>query len=199
MSMPFETRTALISVDLQKMLTLPGGDNYYPTAAEMMDWTVEMIDAFRAKGVLIIHVWTRYHNSTGVTASAKAVNPDMAGRIIKLGPDSHDLDDRIHIDPAKDIVLRKFSYSAFLNTPLLTILQQKGIENVLVSGIKTNVCCRQTAIDSTSHAYRTYMVSDMTSTNNEKIKAFHLDEIDRYFAKVIDSAEVLRRLDSGEF
>ena len=70
---------------------------------------------------------------------------------------------------------------------------------MLVCGIKTNVCCRQTAIDSVSHNYKTYMVSDMTSTNNEEIKAYHLDEINRYFAKVIDSDEVLRRLDAGEF
>ena len=69
----------------------------------------------------------------------------------------------------------------------------------LVSGIKTNVCCRQTAIDSVSHNFKTFMISDLTSTNNEEIKAFHLNEINRYFAKVIDSAEVIRRLDSGEF
>ena len=78
-------------------------------------------------------------------------------------------------------------------------LQQAGVENVLVCGIKTNVCCRQTAIDSVSHNFKTFMVSDMTSTNDEKTKAFHLDEINRYFAKVIDSQEVLRRLDNGEF
>ena len=191
-------KTAIISVDLQNMLTLPDGDNYYPTAGEMMPRVVEMIDRFREKGVLIIHVWTKYHLSSGVTASAKTVNPEMDGRVIKLKENSHDLDDRIHIMP-EDIVMRKFSYSAFLNTPLLEILQQNGIENVLVCGIKTNVCCRQTAIDSVSHNYKTYMIRDMLSTNTQEISDYHLDEINRYFAKVIDSQEVLRRLESGQF
>lgn len=196
--MLLEKKTALLSVDLQKMLTMPDGDNYYPTAGEMMPRVVEMIDRFREKGVLIVHVWTKYHNSSGVTASAKAVNPELNGRIIQLKADSHELDDRIHVMP-EDIVMRKFSYSAFLNTPLLEILQQNGVENVLVCGIKTNVCCRQTAIDSVSHNFKTYMIRDMLSTNSQEISDYHLDEIDRYFAKVIDSNEVLRRLDSGEF
>ena len=191
-------KTALLSVDLQNSLTRSTGDNYYPTADPMMRKTIEMMPLFRKKGVLIIHIWTKYHNSSGLTASAKTVNPEMDGRVIKHDATSHEIDSRIEIFD-EDIVLRKFTYSAFLNTPLVEILQQAGVENVLVSGIKTNVCCRQTAIDSVSHNFKTYMISDMTSTNNDEIKKYHLDEINRYFAKVIDSEEVIRRLESGEF
>ena len=192
-------KTALLVVDLQKLLTLPGGDNYYETASEMMPRTAERIDQFREHGALIVHIYTKYSTASGVTASAKSVNPEMAGRIIKMPPDGLEIDDRIHIVPDQDIVLRKYSYSAFLKTDLTQILQQFGVENVLVCGIKTNVCCRQTAIDSTSHGFRTYMIRDMVCTNTEEISAYHLDEIDQYFAKVIDSGEVLRRLECGEF
>lgn len=197
--MKMDTRTALIVVDLQKMLTMPDGDNFYETAAEMMPRVVECIDKFRELGALIVHVYTKYSVSSGVTASAKMVNPEMDGRVIKMPEEGLEIDDRIHIHFDKDVVVRKFSYSAFLKTPLLGILQQRGIENVLICGIKTNVCCRQTAIDSVSHGFKTYMIRDMVSTNTAEISAYHLDEINRYFAKVIDSAEVIRRLESGEF
>ena len=110
-----------------------------------------------------------------------------------------ELDDRLPIDPTQDIILRKFTYSAFWGTPLLELLEQKGIENVLVCGIKTNVCCRQTMIDSVAHGFKTFMIRDMTSTNNEEIKAYHLAEMDKYFAKVLDSDEVIRRLETGVF
>ncbi len=190
-------KTALLSVDLQKLLTLPGGDNYYPTAGEMMKTTPGLIDELRSLGVHIVHIYTQYHTSSGVTASAKMVNPEMAGRVIKMPPEGLELDDRVHIEQG-DTVLRKFSYSAFLGTPLLEILEQKGISNILVSGIKTNVCCRCTAVDAASRGFRTYMISDMTCTNNDEIKAYHLDEINRYFAKVITSSEVIERLKAGE-
>ena len=61
------------------------------------------------------------------------------------------------------------------------------------------MCCRQTAIDSASHGFKTYIVRDMTSTNNNEIKEYHLAEMDKYFAKVLDSSEVLERLKDHRF
>ena len=148
--MKVSKKTAIIAVDLQKSLTMPGGNNYYETATEMMDRVAENLNKMREKGALIIYIWTH-------------------------------------------------TYSAFWGTPLLEALEQNGIENVVVCGIKTNICCRQTVVDSASHGYKTYIIRDMTSTNNEEIKAYHLAEMNKYFAKVLDSAEVLERLDSGAF
>ena len=196
--MNLQKKTALICVDLQKNLTEEGGGNYYPTAAEMMPRVVENIRIFRELGVQIIYIWTKPELSSGLSSNGPKVNPELAGRIVPHSQEGRELDDRLGILP-EDLVIRKFTYSAFWGTPLLETLQQKGVENVLVCGIKTNVCCRQTAIDSTSHGFRTYMVRDMTSTNNEEVKAYHLDEINRYFAKVIDSTEVIDRLKAGTF
>lgn len=196
--MVLDKKTALICVDLQKNLTVEGGGNYYPTATEMMPRVVERINQFRAKGVQIVYIWTKPHLSSGLASNGPKVNSELAGRRVPHYEWGRELDDNLTVAP-EDWVIRKFTYSAFWNTPLLEKLQQAGIENVLVCGIKTNVCCRQTVIDSVSHNFKSYMVSDMTSTNNEEIKAYHLDEINRYFAKVIDSNEVLRRLDAGEF
>lgn len=191
-------KTALLCVDLQKNLTLEGGGNYYPTAAEMMPRVIENIQRFRELGAHIIYIWTKMHPSSGLTCAGPAVNPELAGRHVPRPAWGMELDDRLTIDPEDD-VLCKFTYSAFWGTPLVERLQQKGVENVLVCGIKTNVCCRQTAIDSTSHGFKTYVIQDMTCTNNREIKDYHLAEMDKYFAKVIDSGEVIRRLGSGEF
>ncbi len=193
-----DKKTALICVDLQKNLTIEGGGNYYPTAAAMMPLVVQRINEFRSKGVQIVYIWTKPHLSSGLASNGPKVNPELAGRLVPHYEWGRELDDRLTVMP-EDWIIRKFTYSAFWNTPLMEKLQQAGIENVMVCGIKTNVCCRQTVIDSVSHNFKSYMISDMTSTNNEEIKAYHLDEINRYFAKVIDSEEVLRRLDAGEF
>lgn len=197
-----EKKTALIVVDMLKGLTVEGGYNYYPTAGKMMeDGFVEKIKKIREKGGLIIYICSSGRTMTGFTATPHSINPELAGRDLSAIPydESWDeFDDRLEITE-KDIIVRKHTYSAFWGTPLLRILQQNGVENVLVCGIKTNVCCRQTAIDSVSHGYKTFVVSDMTCTNNDEIKAYHLDEFDRYFAKVIDSREVVDRLEHGKF
>lgn len=193
-------KTALVVVDLQKSLTTEAGNNYYPTAGEMMDRVAENINKIRDKGALIIYIWTKGHLSSGLTTAAPAINPDLEGRI--MGPRTDEmleLDDRLTIVPDKDILVCKHTYSAFWGTPLLEILQQHGIENVVVCGIKTNICCRQTVVDSASHGFKTYIIRDMTSTNNDEIKAYHLAEMNKYFAKVLDSEEVLERFDKKQF
>lgn len=200
--MKAERKTALIVVDMLKGLTVEGGYNYYPTAGAMMeDGFVEKVEKMRDKGALIVYVCGSGKTMTGFTATPHAINPELAGRDMSAIPYDEswgEFDDRLRITE-KDVIVRKHTYSAFWGTPLLRILQQNGVENVLVCGIKTNVCCRQTAIDSVSHGYKTFVVNDMTCTNNEEIKAYHLDEFDRYFAKVIDSAEVVERLGNGKF
>lgn len=196
--MKMNTKTALICVDFQKNLTVEGGGNYYPTATEMLPRCIENINKFRSLGTHIIYIWTRIHPSTGFTCAGSAVNPELAGRHVPRPEWGLELDDNLPILQEDDVIC-KFTYSAFWGTPLVERLQQLGIENVLVCGIKTNVCVRQTAIDSISHNFKTYIISDMTSTNNEEMKEYHLAEMNKYFAKVIDSAEVLRRLENGEF
>lgn len=197
-------KTAVLIIDLQKNLTLKGGINYYPTAAEMMPRVCAQLEKMRELGAQLIYVWSRNAHSAGLTASPHSINPELSGRNLSgmMNPNNIsglELDDRLPIDPIRDILLNKFTYSAFWHTPLLEILEQLGVENVLVCGIKTNVCCRATAIDAVSHCFKTYMIRDMTSTNNEEIKAYHLAEIDKYFAKVIDSDEVIRRLQGHTF
>lgn len=196
------TKTAVLIVDLQKGLTMEGGINYYPTATEMMPRVCTQLAKMRELGAQLIYVWSKDVHSAGLTAAPHAINPELSGRnLANLGKDDTalELDDRLPIDQSRDILINKFTYSAFWNTPLLEILEQKGIENVLVCGIKTNVCCRATAIDAVSHCFKTFMIRDMTSTNNDEIKEYHLAELDKYFAKVIDSEEVIRRLEEHIF
>lgn len=193
-------KTAVVVVDLQKSLTWEGGSNYYPTATEMMPRVCTQLAKMREAGAQLIYIWTKAGASSGLTCRAHYYNPELAGRLMPLSDESWmELDDDLPIDPEQDLIIRKFTYSAFWGTPLLKYLEQLGVENVLVCGIKTNVCCRQTMIDSVSHGFKTFMIRDMTSTNNDEIKAYHLAEMDKYFAKVLDSDEVIERLKAGVF
>lgn len=193
-------KTAVIAVDLQKCLTTPQGNNYYDTAGEMLSRVAKNLNEMRELGALIIYVWSKPQLSSGLTSLAPAVNPELQGRVLGVCPSEMlELDDRLTVDATRDILLCKHTYSAFWGTPLAELLRQNGTENVVICGIKTNICCRQTAVDSASHGFKTFMVRDMTSTNNDEIKEYHLAELDKYFAKVLDSTEVLRRLRENEF
>lgn len=193
-------RTAVLVIDMQKDFTMPNGKFFYPeTTGKMMETFVSKLDRMRELGAWIIVVYTAH------PADDKEVNPELTrmfknGRKAALveGSEGAMLDERIVLHEG-DLLFRKLVPSAFFKTDLDQVLRSHGVENVLVCGVKTNVCCRATATDASSYKFKTFMISDMLGTNTREINDFHLAEMTKYFAKAIDSDEVFRRLEQGEF
>ena len=194
-------KTAVLVIDMQKDFTRPAGRFYYPeTTGEMMKTFPEKLNKMRDLGALVVIVYTAH------SAAEKEVNPELTrmfrdGKKASLveGSAGAELEERIPYDPERDIMFRKFVPSAFFGTNLAEILRERGVENVLVCGVKTNVCCRATATDASAYRFRTYMISDMLGTNTKEINDFHLAEMTKYFAKAISSDEVCERLKNGVF
>lgn len=186
-------KTALLVIDMQNDFTKPDGRVFYQSTGEMMPRLCENINIMRDKGVLIVVVYT-------VHSEKRNLNPELTSMRkapMTRGTGGELLDERIPYHPETDILWEKFAASAFFKTNLDEVLRENGVENVLVCGVKTNVCCRATATDAASYGYMTYMVSDMIATNTKELSEFHLAEMTKYFAKALDSQEVLRRLDEG--
>ncbi len=194
-------KTAVLVIDMQKDFTQPDGRFYYPeTTGVMMKTFPDKINQMREAGALVVIVYTAHPKEE------KEINPELTrmfrdGKKASLveGTKGAQLDERIPYKEEQDLLWRKYVPSAFFGTGLDQVLREKGIENVLVCGVKTNVCCRATATDAYSHRFRTYMISDMLGTNTAQINDFHLEEMTKYFAKAITSEEVLQRFGRGEF
>ena len=187
-------KTAVLVIDMQKDFTRP------ETTGEMMKTFPEKLNKMRDLGALVVIVYTAH------PADEKEVNPELTrmfrdGKKASLveGSAGAELEERIPYDPERDIMFRKFVPSAFFGTNLAEILRERGVENVLVCGVKTNVCCRATATDASAYRFRTYMISDMLGTNTKELNDFHLAEMTKYFAKAISSDEVCERLKNGVF
>ena len=65
---------------------------------------------------------------------------------------------------SRDIVLPKKCYSAFYETDLEKILRSKGIQDLIISGVMTNLCCETTARDAFMRDYRVFFLIDGTAT-----------------------------------
>lgn len=193
-------KTAILVIDMQKDFTVPEGRFFYPeTTGVMMETFLCKLDKIRDLGAKVFIVYTAHPEGE------KEVNPELTrmyknGKKASLveGSKGAKLDERIVVHDG-DVLFRKSSPSAFFKTNLDEVLRGMGIENVLVCGVKTNVCCRATATDASQYKYRTYMISDMLGTNTKEINDFHLAEMTKYFAAAIDSKEVMKRLKEGIF
>jgi ureidoacrylate peracid hydrolase len=96
--------------------------------------------------------------------------------------------------PKKAIIIDKPHYDAFAYTDLEKILKQNNIKNILISGIRTEVCVDATAKRSASEGYDTYIISDLAATYDDKYKIhdYFLDFFKNYYGSVLTSDEILK-------
>ena len=69
---------------------------------------------------------------------------------------------------AGDAFVVKPRYSAFDLTPLTLVLEQLGIERILLIGMATEMCVAQTAIDARERGFRVSVVGDACATVAEE-------------------------------
>ena len=69
-----------------------------------------------------------------------------------------------------DTYVKKTRYSAFINgsSDIDEKLRVLGIENLLITGTATNVCCESSARDAMMLNYKTLMISDACSANSDR-------------------------------
>jgi nicotinamidase-related amidase len=74
------------------------------------------------------------------------------------------------LDTSKGIVIEKPQYDAFHATLLEDVLRGRGVEQVVVSGVMTHLCCETTARSAFMRGFEVLFCVDGTATYTE---AFH--------------------------
>lgn len=100
-----------------------------------------------------------------------------------------------------DVVLVKKKPSAFFGTPLLSMLVDRGIDSVIVTGGSTANCVRATCVDAASYNYRTTVVEDAVFDRFPRSHVTALFDLDRQYGDVRDargiSDELSARVEGG--
>ena len=93
-------------------------------------------------------------------------------------------------------VIFKHRYSAFYNTDLETILRCLKIEDLVISGIMTNMCCESTARDAYYRDYRVFFLADGTGSVNEEMHLASLLNLSFGFAYVTTADRIISELNT---
>ena len=147
--------TALVVIDMQPTFVAPGAPAKVPAARGIVATIQRLANAMRPLGVLIF--WFTHANSQTEKGSDwngffdYFVADDLREKtLVSLKPGNPDtlLWHTFETD-ADDIFLFKNRYSALIqgSSDLQKVLNDRGIQNLLVTGTKTNVCCEATARD----------------------------------------------------
>ena len=94
----------------------------------------------------------------------------------------------------KDIILPKKRYSAFFETDLDQTLRSKGIRDLIISGVMTNLCCETTARDAFMRDYRVFILIDGTATGRSELHLATLKNLGFGFAYLLTCEKLIGML-----
>ena len=88
-------------------------------------------------------------------------------------------------------VLIKDQYDAFLNTNLESKLKKKGVKQVVICGVLTNLCCESTARSAVMRGCEVYFVTDATATYKKEMYEGTLMNISYGFAILVKTKDII--------
>ncbi len=188
----FGEKVALVNVDPQKAYTLPGEFiTAYETDPLQMQHTNTLAALCRKLGSPVVWTYVAYLASgedCGVWGT-RSETPDSLQNI-KHGSRRAELDDRLEIDPLRDIIMHKRMASAFFETNLASLLTWHRVDTLIVTGGSTSGCVRATVVDSVSRGYRTIVVEECVADRHESPHFASLYDMSLKYADVLKLAEV---------
>jgi isochorismate hydrolase len=95
---------------------------------------------------------------------------------------------------SKDKIIAKKRYSAFFETDLDKILRSRGIRDLIISGVMTNLCCETTARDAFMRDYRVFFLIDGTATRRSELHLATLKNLGFGFAYLLTCDELIQML-----
>ncbi|WP_323120160.1 hydrolase [Burkholderia alba] len=192
MSVPTLNRTvALVAIDLQNGIVSLPVTPY--TGAQVVAKTVELATAFRALQLPVIYVHTSYQPDGGVALKVKTDAPSSPPN---LDPAWSAFAPDLGVQP-KDLVVTKHQWGAFTGTDLDVQLRRRGITDIVLTGIATNIGVESTARQAYENNYNVVVVSDAVSTSSADAQTFALTQIFPKLGQVAAAADVETALESA--
>ncbi len=184
--------TALLVIDMQKDYCCEGGSfdrrGFDTMPARLLAPRLNtFLDGARKVLSRIVHI-----KMTKIVELRSEANREQYGRlgIKRLYDPSYS--EFFEIVPLEDeIIIPKYSYSAFFATYLDHYLRSSATKTVILTGVATNVCVEAAARDAFIRDYHVVVPRDLTEGSSLEAKEASLKNIDLFFGEVLDSELLL--------
>jgi biuret amidohydrolase len=209
--LPIEVdRTALVIIDMQRDFLEPGGfgetlGNKVSLLEAAVKPCMAVLEAFRRRKMLIIHTREGHRPDLSDAPKAKVERGEPhlrigargpMGRILVRGEAGHDIVPKLYPKEG-EIIVDKPGKGAFYATDLHAILQNRGIESLIVCGVTTEVCVHTTVREANDRGFKCLVPGDCCGSYFPEFHEVGLRMIKAQggiFGWVSDSTRVLKAL-----
>ena len=95
----------------------------------------------------------------------------------------------------KDYVVPKRRYSGFFQTDLKLLLDELGVDTVIMTGLHTHMCVRHTSADAYQYGYNVLVAKDATDSFTEEDYNYGIKYLkDTYGAEISDVDSILKKI-----
>lgn len=201
-------RTALIVVDMQNAFASPGGMldlagvDVRP-ARDVIANAAMVVEAARRARIPVVYLTIGYPPDLSTAGGADSPNPqkelalclmrerpELRGKLLTFG--TWDFEIVPELAPAADdVVIVKSRYSGFHGTSLDSVLRSRGLRNLLMVGIASNVCVESTLRDAYFLEYWPVLIADATMpAGSREIQMATEYNVRTFFGWVANSEDV---------
>jgi ureidoacrylate peracid hydrolase len=185
-------RTALVMVDMQNDFVHDDGV-FVRQWGKTNRWIKpivplcrKLLEAARAADVVVIHLRVindlarnplSWHNFWGPPACV--IEGTWGAEFIE------------ELKPQDDeIVITKYTYDGFVDTPLDSVLKKLGIRTLVFAGIDSDVCVRDTAAHAFALGYTPVFARDALAADNEAAHTGALQSFAEHYGKVVSVDQI---------
>jgi ureidoacrylate peracid hydrolase len=184
-----KSKAALLVIDMQNFFLDPASPTFTCGGLAILPEVKKLISVFRSAGRPVIYTKHVHHPDR---IDAGIMEWWWEGMCLEGSPESE-------IHPAllpnpNEKVITKHRYSAFYNTDLETVLRCMKIEELVISGIMTNMCCESTARDAYYRDYKVYFLADGTGSISEEMHLASLLNLSFGFAYVTTTSHIKEKM-----
>ena len=179
--------SALLVLDMQAYFLEPESHAFIPSTPAILPGIQALAQAYRQKNLPLI--FTRHTNTPADAGQMSSWWRDLI--------DAHSPLSRIvpQLDPGSGMLLAKTQYDAFYGTPLEAELRQRGVTQVVISGVMTHLCCETTARSAFMRGFQVFFLVDGTATYNRDFHCASLLNLSHGFATLSLVSEILADLE----
>jgi nicotinamidase-related amidase len=195
-------KTALLLLHWQKDIAKPEFEHSRNmperlAAANTIEHTMEVLQASREKGILVVYVNANHRPGFPELPAKRApmfMNVASSGAHIRGSRGAEVIDELKPLE--NEIIVDNYNPSGFCYTDLDLILRNRGIIDLVLSGLSTNWVVETTARHGACLGYFIYTLSDCCNSSSDEMHNWPLANILPRLGAVIDSTAYIDALKS---